>query len=394
MMKCLTVALALLTVTATTGCLCATEIDENNSPIASPAESHFTSATKNVYHGLILEMTGDDRRPVNVWNSNGKPVLDPYYAFEKKGLALIGRDYSLRLEGGRFFSGGAEEYLGVDLQRADGELTLTACIQPATLNQDGCVIGYGPPRGKPLFVLTQEKDALTFTLGASESRKIKLLELKSAEPLHVVLSVGKKEIVFYTNGQKTAAFPGNDDDFSAWEKGILFFGNDITGAHPWRGAIERASLYNKSLTPEEASAAAGPVLEEIRKREPVPRVEFKGTLLAQSKYPMPWDEGFTYRDVLSINEYKVNAVIQGEYKEEKIRVAEWMYVDRVFLANSQKKIGTEYKLIVERLSANPQLSTIQRGNTLELDLDAVVHYDLGSLEALPESQQPKQEKTK
>ena len=135
------------------------------------------------------------------------------------------------------------------------------------------------------------------------------------------------------------------------------------------------------------------MLDEIGKRRPVPRIELEGTLLATSKYPMPWDEG-AYREALSVSEYKVNKVLRGEFKEDKIRIAEWVYLDRIFLTNSSRKIGATRKLVVEQLDVNPQLSTIERANSLELDMDATVYYDLNPLEALPENEQPKETKAK
>jgi hypothetical protein len=129
--------------------------------------------------------------------------------------------------------------------------------------------------------------------------------------------------------------------------------------------------------------------EALRQRPAPARIVLEGTLLARSDYPRPWDEGFTYRDVLSLCEYRVDRVARGAYKGARIRVAEWMYVDRIFLANSATAIGARRTLEVEELDANPQLSTTHRADSLDLDMDAVVYYDRGPLEALPASQQPK-----
>jgi hypothetical protein len=362
------------------------------SAVAAAAGGETAPPAGGAYRGLILEMTGDGDAPVRVWNAEGKPVLDPYYAFQKKGLALLGREYALRLEGGCFYSGGADDYLGADLKNADGELTLAAYVCPAAagLDKPGLAVGYGPARGDALFfALTQEKDALVFSIGAPKPSKVKLAELKSAEPFHLVLTVSRKEIVLYRNGEKAGAAAGTGGDFSAWDKGVLWIGNAQKGDLPWRGQIERLSLYNRALSAEEAKKVSATFLEEVRQREPVASIELTGTLLARSKYKLPWDKGFTYRDVLSVSEYKVAKVIRGEFKEAKIRVAEWMYVDRIFLAGSRKEVGKEYRLVVEQLDDNAYLSTTETGNTLDQDLDAVVHYEIGSIEALPKDQQPK-----
>ena len=385
--KRLTIALALLAASAAAaGCS-----RSKGTPEKRPAAA---TLRKDGYRGRLLAMTGDERSPVKVWDPAGKPVLDPYYAFEKKGLALIARGYSLRLEGGCFFSGGAEEYLGGGLRNSGGELTLSAYVNPAAASQReaGCIIGYGPGKGDLLFALMQEKDALTFRINAGPPRTVKLAKLDSAEPFHLVLAVGKK-IAFYKNGKKAKEHRGVEGDFSAWRDGRLFFGNDGNGTHPWRGRIERAALYNRALGADEVAKAAGRVLKGIAEREPVPQVELTGVLLKRSKYRMPWGEN-TYREALSVCEYRVKKVVRGEYKEKKIRVAELMFVDRIFLTNSRKRIGGEYRLVVEEMADNPQMSKIERGDSLEMDIDAVLYVELSPLEALPKDRQPKPPKEK
>jgi len=342
------------------------------------------------YRGKILEMTGDDTVPVKVWNALGKPVLDPYYAFDKKGLVLVGKDYSLRLDGGRFFSAGAEEYLGGCLKNSSGELTISIYINPAKMNQKGkgCIVGYGPSKGDFYFSLMQEKDALVFTSNKS-SKNIQLLKLKDDKPFHLVFTVSSQKVIIYQNSKKVGSQPGIKSDFSKWENGQLFFGNNAAGTYPWNGRLERFSLFNKALISDEVVKVANASLKEIKEIGTSPTITFEGTLLERSKYPMPWKEGFTYREVLTVCEYMINKVIKGNFKKKKIRVAEWAYVDRIFLKNIRKKIGSVQTLMVEDFNDNPQLATLERADTLELDIDAVTYYDLSPLVALPKNEYPK-----
>jgi len=393
-----TIALALLMATAAAGCSrwngasapAKSDSRERKNQAGAEGSQEVAASTKSVYRGQLLAMTGNADSPVKVWDPDGKPVLDPYYFLDKKGLALVDRDYTLRLEGGCFYSGGTDEYLGGALRSSGGELTLSAYVHPAAASQEGtgCIIGYGPPRGDLLFALMQDKNVLTFNLGAAKPRKIRLLELKAAEPFHLVVTVGKQEVVFYRNGEKVGAHPGIRGDCSGWANGILYFGNDRSGARPWRGWVELAALHNRALVAEEAAKAAAAVLEEVRKRQPVPRIEVEGALLSRPKYHVPWDEGFTYREALAVCEYRVTKVVQGEFKEDKIWVAEWMYVDQIFLTNSRKEIGSKHRLVVERLDVNPQLSRTETAEPPNRDIDTVVYYDLSPIKALPESQQP------
>jgi hypothetical protein len=320
-------------------------------------------------------------------------VLTATGTFDRKGLALFTRDYGLRLEGGWFYSGAVEDHLGASLKNGAGELTLSAFIQPAAAAQEGigCIVGYGPPKGELLFALVQEKDALSLRISptGAEPYKAELCRLKDAAPFHLTVTVTKEAVLVYRDGKKLAAQPGIKGDFSGWANGILYFGNDRTGKLPWRGGVELATLHNRALTAEEAAKAAAAALDEVRKREAVARIEFEGTLLSRPKYRMPWREGFTYRDVLAVCEYKVDKVISGEFKEPAIYVAEWMYVDQIFLTNSRKEIGSKQRLTVELFNINPQFSEVERGEPSKRDLDRDLYYDLGPLVALPESQQPK-----
>jgi Concanavalin A-like lectin/glucanases superfamily len=405
-----TIALVLLVAITGAGCSDAQNAPKKRPAASGPAtppspakgseakgtkEPEAAPAKKNVYRGPLLEMTGEEESPVKVWNPQGKRVLDPYYELEKKGLALVGKEYSLRLEGGSFLSGGAEEYLGGGLRNAAGELTLCAYVHPAAADQKGagCITVYAPRGGDPLFALMQEKDTLTLKISAGQPAAVTIAKLKSTKPFHLAVTVGKKQIVFYRDGKKAGTHSGIKGDFSAWKDGRLYFGNNQKGTRPWRGRIEKAVLYNKALGADDVAKLASAVLEEMRDRESAPRIELIATLLKRSTYRMPWGEN-TYREALSVCEYQVKKVIRGKYTEKKIRVAELMYVDRIFLTNSRKKIGTEHRLVVEEFDDNPQMAKIERGDSLDLDIDAGLYVELSPLQALPKNQQPKPKKDK
>jgi len=348
---------------------------------------------KKPYRGRLLEISGDEDDPVRVWGLNGKQVLAPYQ-LQRRGLALLDGEYSLRLEGGSYFSEGAEEHLGGGLRAGKDQLSLSVYVYPATFSQEGsgCIAGYAPKGGKPLFALKQEKNALVFTMAAAKPVRVTLAKLDSTKPFHLIVTASEKEIVFYRNGKKTGAHPGLAGDFSTWKNGRLYFGNDEKGTCPWRGRIEKFALYNQALGAAQAGKVASAALKEIADRQPPARVELVGTLLKRSKYRMPWGEN-TYRDGLAECEYRVKKVIRGEYKEKKIRVAELMFVNRIFLTNSRRKVGGEYRLVVEELDGNLRMSKVERG-LLEPDFDLVVHVEVGPFKALPKGQQPKPKKEK
>ncbi len=338
-------------------------------------------------------MTGDDRRPVEVRDADGEEVLAPFYEFDRKGLALVDVDYSLRLEGGLFYGEATRDYLHEALKNSGNAVTLGVYIHSRTREKAkegrSCLAAYGDPDKMPLLAVWQDNDALVFTLAADESVEIKLLRMPDTEPFHLAVAVGRDGIAWYRNGKRIGAAAGYEGDIAGWSPGIPFFGNAHKGAHPWRGRLEFFELHNRTLDQDEIQAMYAKAKEEIKDRPGIPSIAFEGELLARSKYPKPWDPGYTYSEVLSIGEYRIVKLISGEYAGEKIRVAEWMYVDRIFLTNSRKAIGSRHALTVERLDRHAHLTTTERADTLELDLDAVVHYARGPIEALPPGQQPK-----
>ncbi len=354
---------------------------------ASRAEA-AAPAPEGVYRGRLLEMTDEEADPVKVWNSKGETVLAPFQ-LTKKGLALLDGEFSLRLEGGRYHTAGAEEHLAANLRNAAGELTISAYVYPETLESKGrgCIIGYAPKDGGFLFALTQQKNELHFSIAAPKPVEISLAELDSKKPFHLALTVSRKEIVFYRDGKKAGTHPGIAGDFSAWKPGRLYFGNDEKGSCPWRGKIERAALYNRALSAGEVGKAAKSVLDMIADRGPVERIELVGKLLERSTYRMPWGEN-TYREALAECDYQVVKVLRGKYEGKKIRVAELMFVDRIFLTNSRKQVGREYRLVVEELDGNLRMAKVERG-LLDPDMDLILYVEMSPLEALPADQQPK-----
>ena len=122
----------------------------------------------------------------------------------------------------------------------------------------------------------QEGNALNLKFSPGNAKPLTLCTFTNTEPFHLVLTAGKKEIAFYRNGEKAGTHPGLPTDFPAFEDGRLYFGNDAKGARPWRGRLERAALYNKALSAEEVRKAAGAIMDDIRGRPAVPRIEIEG----------------------------------------------------------------------------------------------------------------------
>lgn len=351
----------------------------------------FARVEQKVWQGCMVAMTGNDRAPVAVHDAAGNEVLDPYYAFDRKGLTLVDSDYVLRCEGGIFYGEDTRDYLALSLRNSGNSLTLGLYLHPRTLESkiQGCIAAYGDPKDLPLVSLIQKENKLLLIINeAKEPKVIELCALENLDPLHLMVSVSGREIIAYRNGAKCGNWPGVSGDITQWPAGILFFGNANNGKFPWRGSFEFFEFYNKALDHAAVKTRYDHAVAEIKNRPPRATITFEGILNARSEYPKPWDPGFTYSEVLSICEYSVEKVLSGEYSGKTIRVAEWMYVDRIFLTNSQKAIGSVSRLTVDQLDQRSNLTTTERADTLDIDIDAVVYYAPGPIEALPPDKQP------
>lgn len=340
----------------------------------------------------MLGMTGDDRAPVAVRDADGSEVLAPYYAFDRKGLTLVDSDYLLRTEGGYFYASATKEYLAPAIKNGANQLTVAIRILPRVVETaaPATIAAYGELDKEPLLEIWQKGKEIGISLNAGEvARSQTLLTLENAKPLHLAVIITPEAITWYRDAVEVGKADGFKGDTTAWPAGIVFFGNAASESRPWLGEFEFFEFHNQALDAAAITKLHEAAVKEIGNRLEVEPVTIEGTLLARSEYPKPWDPGFTYTEVLSICEYKVDKVISGDYKGEKMRIAEWMFVDRIFLTNSQKAIGSKHTLTVVELDQQPQLATTEQANTLELDIDADVYYAHGPVVALPADKQPK-----
>jgi hypothetical protein len=73
-----------------------------------------------------------------------------------------------------------------------------------------------------------------------------------------------------------------------------------------------------------------------------------------------------YRHALVVNEYEIVKVVEGQYAQQKIQVAQWAIRDGRVLADARKSPGSVARLTVERYDAHPELE----GERLITDLAA------------------------
>ena len=83
--------------------------------------------------------------------------------------------------------------------------------------------------------------------------------------------------------------------------------------------------------------------------------------------PIPTPESILpYRHALVVNAYDVVTVVEGQYAQKTIHVAQWAIRDGKVLAEAAKAPGATARLTVERYDAHPELE----GERLITDLGA------------------------
>ena len=80
-----------------------------------------------------------------------------------------------------------------------------------------------------------------------------------------------------------------------------------------------------------------------------------------------------YTTDMTAAEYKVEQVLEGEWKQPTITVLHWMIMDSKRLPIADRKLDTAVELSVERLDQQPQLVEC-RSDELEGDIDADLFY--------------------
>lgn len=93
-----------------------------------------------------------------------------------------------------------------------------------------------------------------------------------------------------------------------------------------------------------------------------------GTLLDTTEIPAPDSIG-AYRRALVVNSYSVDDVVQGEYDQDRILVAEWAVLDRKIIKEYADSAQTE-QLVLEKFDDHPELEgERQMMDIFEPDLD-------------------------
>lgn len=324
---------------------------------------------------VFLFGTGADENRVRDPRS-GREVV---YPLASRGRARFDHDQALALAGGAFEAQGA----GAALARAcpaAGAITIETLIRPANANQDGSTLiaGVENEEGRWLVQLGQKGDQLRLRLRTEEADpEITVALVDSLDPIHLVVSYRDGRLVSYRNGRKVLDTDRVRGDHSRLdEASLLLFGDDSKGERDWPGTLEGIAIYCRFMEGEEAAANAHAYLGRVSDREVIPRQRIRARLVAVSDAPT-LEEIAPYREALSVYEWEVLRVIDGELGQDRVRVAHWTVLGGISQPVASLRPGFELELELAHMADHEQAAGAVLSDDLELDADLSLFLDVG-----------------
>jgi hypothetical protein len=191
----------------------------------------------------------------------------------------------------------------------------------------------------------------------------------------VIISWTEKRLACYLDGKKVNEIDPSPDQLVFFTPPLRFASHNIRDASRWRGTFDHVAMYNRFIEEEEAARNAAAVAADLAKRKALPQIEVQAKLAAKSDLPQPAAIA-PYRNVLVVNEYKVDKVLKGTYAPKKIRVAQWGMIDLKPTPVAAQVPDTSVKLVLENFTSHEELVPELISDTLEENFDLDLFTDV------------------
>jgi hypothetical protein len=182
-----------------------------------------------------------------------------------------------------------------------GGLTIELWLNTASADQVGParLISYSLDPWHSNFTLGQDGTALdvrlrtTHTDANGTNPQLTVPDvLEAGTTQHVVVSYDFDRLRVHVDGKLRAAATVPQGDFRVWDPScLLAFGNEVTGARPWRGTIYFAAIYDRPLPDDEITSRFEGGLALAQRRGLSPLLEFDF-----SRGPGSWSTVLEKRD--------------------------------------------------------------------------------------------------
>ena len=325
----------------------------------------------------FFAMTDDRSAPVLLRRADGSPVMSTFYDLTASGVAFIGPHAEAHLGGGSYRAERIGEHLAQGLS-AEAGFTCDLVAEPMGAPAVGaCLMAYATGKEAPMLSLAATGSGLRWTVGTTT------LDVGPGPGRrHLLLSAGGGRLTAWVDGAPAGEAPL--PAMPARKPGALRIGNDASRAHPWQGVIELLAIGTGTTTAPIAAERARQRLASIAARPAVPRIAMTATLVTRSESEEP--EYVAYNKAYVLCEYRVERVSAGTFNGATVRVAQWLFLDRKLLTNATRAIGSSHELLLEPMTAHPELRDEQGYDTLAAD-EGPVFFDVSPV-AYPASPKP------
>ncbi len=326
---------------------------------------------------VFLWRNGDRvRHPAVTYDDTGN--MHYAYALTARGMALYGRHYEMILRGGTFEAQG----IGAHLTRAmaaSGEMSFEVHVTPPAIAPLSPVrmIAFEGGATAPAIAMAQQGQTLLLRTPAADGEADgwrKVVDLPDANAYHLAVLCASSGTTVFINGQ-----PVHQDDPGSGLpppeiRSILFGQPDAE--HGWAGRLEGVAVFSRLLSADEIARNAQAYRMQVTARPVVPRLRLRGRLTQRSESPTRIEP---YSRVLTLFEYRVEAVLEGRFDRETIYVLHWTVMHKKPLPMADRPLGAVYEMDVEPFEAHPQLEPELQSDTLDWDYVSPVFYDVTGL---------------
>ncbi len=284
---------------------------------------------------------------------------------EPRGRAWVDRNFAMVLSGG-FFVADDPSVLGVlrGAQRTN-ELSIEVTVTPHRLASSDMarIMTFSGGMGSRNFTLGQVDDRLSFRLRTASTGRnadrpqLDLGQVPIGRPTHLVVSYSAGHFVAYLDGRQVLDTDVVQDGFFHWQARPLIFGNEWQAQRPWHGGIEGVAIYDRVVGPEEVQESFRRAAELRAERPVIPQVRLRATLRRRSPTPS-LEEISPYRQALSVYEYEVEEVLEGEVNGPILRVVHRVLADGEALPVSRRTVSQTYEMTVEPFFDHPELESL------------------------------------
>ncbi len=271
------------------------------------------------------------------------------------GDARFARYNVLDLSGGSFVP---DDTAGPWLQavKTGGAFAFEAVLTPAAdTPNEGVLLAFSADLNQGNLVLAQQDGWLTLRLRGREGAPLQLVRLSAGQPSHVIVSYVPGNLAVYVNGQLVVRPDAPVVPVSTWTPQPLLLGDAASGGHDWAGRMEGIGLFGRVIAQAEARQRFDAYTERVASR---PKQTARAVVQAKliGTCPPADPRGIApYKRCLSVQQYQITEVIEGEVADKIISVAQWSVLDaKVVPAYLQFKKGQSYRLVLESWSDHPE----------------------------------------